>query len=509
MKTLAIAACLAMTLAACALAAPPVGATADRDGIVLQMSVQAVGDSLVVETRVRNDRAQLVHLVPDQCGRVTEVLLARTVFEADGERWEGSVQAVKDLILRDQLSRQRPDRFHPRIPRENSRGVPECRRPEQPIALGPGEEIAERWELPLGDMVSAQVLSAVGSDGSVVRAEVVEARAPDELEYLDIYASGSAEADEARQGRSLRVETPASAVVQQSANPSAGSTLSLGELFDRLLLDAELRTWIEAQPADSWRHAALTPAYPQFDDAEHQQVHLRLVTTRYERAANAVARPAGDEVTLDLPSQADRARVFPRSPAVLPPGVDLILEPDGTTPGDDVAVGKINLPSGRIAVGEYLFEDEVMDIVVAPGAYPAHATLARYQDQQGNSGETVALASLVLSSAETVRWEEAHVVAVDGGTTTITSAEARERLEGMITDDEDGWWSLQDEVFASMTAHDYIATEWPVADGLNLVRFSSGYGDGGYPVYIGFDADDKPTRVVVDFVLLHLDWPTG
>ncbi len=41
----------------------------------------------------------------------------------------------------------------------------------------------------------------------------------------------------------------------------------------------------------------------------------------------------------------------------------------------------------------------------------------------------------------------------------------------------------------------------------NLAYFSSGNGDGGYPVYVGFDAEGNPTRVVVDFYLLHLAWP--
>jgi hypothetical protein len=42
---------------------------------------------------------------------------------------------------------------------------------------------------------------------------------------------------------------------------------------------------------------------------------------------------------------------------------------------------------------------------------------------------------------------------------------------------------------------------------LNLVQFSSGNGDGGYPVFVGYDAFRRPTCLVVDFYLLHMDWP--
>ena len=58
-----------------------------------------------------------------------------------------------------------------------------------------------------------------------------------------------------------------------------------------------------------------------------------------------------------------------------------------------------------------------------------------------------------------------------------------------------------------MVAHDSLGTEWELTPEANLVRVSTGIGDGGYPVYVGYDADGNPTRVVVDFLLLHLGWP--
>lgn len=54
--------------------------------------------------------------------------------------------------------------------------------------------------------------------------------------------------------------------------------------------------------------------------------------------------------------------------------------------------------------------------------------------------------------------------------------------------------------------HDYLATTVAVDGDINLAHFTSGVGDGGYPVLVGYDAADRPTRIVVDFLLLHLDW---
>jgi hypothetical protein len=72
---------------------------------------------------------------------------------------------------------------------------------------------------------------------------------------------------------------------------------------------------------------------------------------------------------------------------------------------------------------------------------------------------------------------------------------------------EDAWSSLDDPIFDSLIAHDYLATRFDLTPELNLAYMSSGNGDGGYPVYIGYDAEGSPTRVVVDFYLLHLAWP--
>ena len=148
-------------------------------------------------------------------------------------------------------------------------------------------------------------------------------------------------------------------------------------------------------------------------------------------------------------------------------------------------------------VGEYLFDAEPLEFAVAPGRYPVHATLSRYGDEVFDN---VAYATLVLSSAPTVRWQDAGSIAVDGGTAIITSVEGRDALAEPFDEGE------ADAMYDSLVAHDSLATLFDVTPQANLALFTSGYGDGGYPVFIGFDAADRPTRVVVDFVLLHLDW---
>jgi hypothetical protein len=477
---------------------PAVVVAGERHGLSLLAEVSANGDSLIVETRLRNERKHTLYLDADQCDRVTEALLVRTKFEPKGRTWSGSVQAAKKLVLNKQVAYQAPDRFAPRVPGDRSSRVPDCVRPHRPRKLAPGKAIAERWELPLR---SAQGIAEVGSSHTVVRVEAVEARARDDLHYLDILPTGEAEGF--RAGRSVRVEEPVSSVIYM-----APSTLpegpSLGQLYDRLLENAALRSWIRAQPARSWRLADFSKPSPYSRNRPAEQVRLKLVATRYERAAVATARADGTDVSVDLPTERDRARALPRRAGTIPPGIKVIDEPKGYVLRQDILPGSITLPSGRVVVGEYLFEEKPLPLRVAPGSYPVYVTLARYRE---GGPDTVALGTLVLSRKPTTRWKRAGSIAVDGGTATITSPEAVAVLNHTFDRDHTAWQLLDERIFDSVAAHDYLGTHFSLRPHVDLVEMSSGNGDGGYPVYIGYDAAGGPTRVVVDFYLLHLDWP--
>jgi Protein of unknown function (DUF4241) len=487
----ALGAALIVVAGACSPAPEPVAIAGEHDGLAVNGQVTSTGSAIAVDVFVRNDREEPVHLVPDQCGRVVDVELERTAFLPAGKQWDGSVQAVKDLVLRDQEFLDRPDSFAPRRVGDSSSAVPDCVRPELLVTLAPGDEIAERWELPFQ---SAYALRALGSDDTMVTLEALEARDPTELEFLDILPASSEASN--REGRVVRAELPLADVLQREAtDPDEGP--SYGELFDRLIADDDLCAWIENQPADMWREANLTPSI------DGSPLRLHLLNTAYERAAVVTATPDGSSPVLDLPGEKDRARTFPRTPGTLPPGIAALPDSDYEVT-EDLHVGEVLLPSGRVIVGEYLFELEPLDLTVKSGAYPAHATLARYRDQDFVS---VAFASLVFSDAPTVSWEEGDFIAVDGGSTTITSVEGRDETARLFEDDENAWMDLNQRIFDSSVAHDYLATEFTLTPEANLAYFSSGVGDGGYPVYIGFDAEGSPTRVVVDFYLLHLAWP--
>jgi hypothetical protein len=468
---------------------PAVTVSGDHDGLALDLRMHATPDSIVVETTVRNTRAAAVHLDADQCGRVTEVVLARTVFEPEGATYTGSLDAVKRYVLQQQRSYQQPDRFAPRRVTGGS-DVPDCVRPATPITIDAGGSIHERWELPV---TMAFGLAVAGSANEMVRAEAVESTAADKLGFLDVYPTG--EAEDVRAGRAVIAESPASGVLDRTpTRPSLDP--SLGQRFDRMIETAAVRDFIEGQPADSWRQATITPTLAGALD-------FRAVTTRYERALRASLANDGAVVgQADLPGPGDTAKLLERRPATLPPGIALIPEPEAPVPTEDVIAGLLSLPTGRVvADGALVGDAEPLPDRAEPGAYPVSVTVGRLP---GNSFDQVAFASLVVSDATTVSWAARSTIAVDGGTAGFTSAEGSERLRRLA---ESTGIDAIESAFDSLTAHDDLISKVSIGEGLDLAIFSSGYGDGGYGVYVGLDADGRPTRFVIDFAIVHLDWP--
>ncbi|MFL5640743.1 MAG: DUF4241 domain-containing protein [Chloroflexota bacterium] len=481
---------VALASIACGPADPPsVTVSGDQNGLTLDVSLRRTGDSLRADTVVRNTRDTPIHLDTTQCGRVSEVILSRTVFQPEGKTYAGSLGAVKGLLLHQQRSSQFSDLF---APRRDGRGsdVPDCVRPTAPVTIPPRGSIAESWELPFA---SAYALSEVGSDHAVIRSSAVESVAADKLGFLDIVAPG--DADAIRAGRVAVAETPASVVLDRPpTRPRAGA--SAGEQFDRMIETASVRDFIEAQPADAWRDARI-----RLEPSGGSTFHA--VTTAYERAMSASLGPDGTVVGEPrLPTATDEARAFDRRPSTLPPGIAVIPEPETPVLTEDVIPGRLSLPSGRVvADGALIGPATSLPDVATPGLHDVFVTVGRLP---GVKDDQVAFASLVASDAPIVSWVRRSAIAVDGGYAGFISAEGSEHLDAL----GGGADAALDEAFDSLTAHDDIVTQVPVGDGLDVAVFTTGYGDGRYDVYVGLDANGKPARYVIDFAIVHLVWPT-
>jgi hypothetical protein len=119
------------------------------------------------------------------------------------------------------------------------------------------------------------------------------------------------------------------------------------------------------------------------------------------------------------------------------------------------------------------------------------------------SVEGGALATLVASDRPTVRWRSVLTVGVEGSTAMFSSEEGARIRAGSPPKDSAAGYDADGDALAARL---HVA-ERDLGHGANLMTFDTGAGDGGYNLYVGLDADGRPTRYVLDLELLHLDWP--
>lgn len=158
---------------------------------------------------------------------------------------------------------------------------------------------------------------------------------------------------------------------------------------------------------------------------------------------------------------------------------------------------------------------------IPPGYYPVILSVA----ESTNGDQRVAYALLRLSEQPAVRWEMAvpqgrtlgslqpgHIYGypVDAGTgcfmdadvaralvtpkaPTIAGRDASDELLDLLNKTYVHTWSWANLVMDHST-------------GANVIAFSSGWGDGFYPSYWGYDAADQRVALVTDFGMLDESW---
>ena len=192
--------------------------------------------------------------------------------------------------------------------------------------------------------------------------------------------------------------------------------------------------------------------------------------------------------------------------------------------------GELNIPTGKIIVGDpmiSIYDKDPFKREVLPGKYPVIACIAK----TGESGDRYAVVKLEISKNRAVKWElaltakqhledlkgdETFGFPVDAGLGCFVDVQTRDlfnQYDEAFTKKNKNW-NIYTEVLAAEFKKNAIdqndpndAGNWvnfylPNKPALNIIMFSSGYGDGYYSSYWGLDDKGQVCSLVIDFGVL-------
>ena len=180
-----------------------------------------------------------------------------------------------------------------------------------------------------------------------------------------------------------------------------------------------------------------------------------------------------------------------------------------------VDIGLLNVPTGKIiACDPFIYnEDEPFNIGFPIGQFPVELSIAKI-----NGDERVGFARIRFSDNVPVNWvmavcegqdvtslkaNEFFGYGVDAGTGAFMDEMNAKVFSEYLDEKDDNFKKITDEMEKTYK-HTRSWLLWE-KHGSNVAMFSSGWGDGHYTTYIGYDINNNICRLVTDFGLL--DWP--
>lgn len=196
---------------------------------------------------------------------------------------------------------------------------------------------------------------------------------------------------------------------------------------------------------------------------------------------------------------------------------------------ETMEIGNVSLPSGKIVVRDplvYLSSDEKPYFIQAPkGNFPVTVAVVKSEDW----GDRYAVVKVEFTKEKPVVYREALIgiedlkdvteddffgFSVDAGLGCITDAEVLPFVDQFVAETEVD--NVYDDYFADIFAQSYRdfpdnqrdAGDWinwtvPNTD-YQIPMFASGFGDGSYPVYFAYDANNEICGLYIQFIDIEL-----
>jgi hypothetical protein len=178
-----------------------------------------------------------------------------------------------------------------------------------------------------------------------------------------------------------------------------------------------------------------------------------------------------------------------------------------------ITIGKLKVSSGYIITCDPMHIDEYgipFTQLFPRGEFDMQLSIAKFKDQ-----ESIAFARIKFSDEPVQKWEFALLesqkpvpiggedlpgYSVDAGVGIFIDKEASQVFDKSKAENMDS------EVFREMEKHYHNKWKYTMYNfgNHNLAAFTTGFGDGHFGTYIGFDVKGNPCRLITDFGLF--DW---
>lgn len=181
-------------------------------------------------------------------------------------------------------------------------------------------------------------------------------------------------------------------------------------------------------------------------------------------------------------------------------------------------IGDLVVVSGKILAADPLVLMTVrpFDLSIEPGTYPISLSVARFISRLGYE-ERIAYAMIGIQASPVTDWKIATgptfgyeygshgecIYGVDSATGSFMDVEAEQiLLDTELDEPEEATFSYKLTELLDHSNQQYGA--WAnlcvsQESGANVIAFTSGWGDGAYASYFGYDREGKVSRIVTDF----------
>ncbi|PVD53744.1 hypothetical protein DC498_04330 [Terrimonas sp.] len=178
-------------------------------------------------------------------------------------------------------------------------------------------------------------------------------------------------------------------------------------------------------------------------------------------------------------------------------------------------IGNINIETGKIIAADVVTQYDMPPFTqnFPIGRFPVLLSVARLR----NNDERIAFSQIVFPQDTITHWEYAlhgnqkpasifsdtlYSYGVDAGVGLFIdekSNNAFKKLSDNIAD------LMQKYIFKGLNDQTHTSWQYNIQSfpGGNLAAFSTGWGDGHYATYIGFNKNEKPCRLLTDFALIN------